>query len=319
MRLIAIEEHFQAAAADGSMEVSRFSVLGAHNPMLVHDPQLEDLGAGRLADMDRAGIDVQVLSQTSRMKNDVSIAVAARVNDELAEAIALHPDRFAGFATLAFADPKASAVELERAVTSLGLKGVLVNGIQEGGRFLDDPCFWPVFETAAALGVPVYLHPAETPHAVFNAYYSGLKSGVAELLATSGWGWHVETGLHALRLIVGGIFVRFPSLQFIIGHMGEAIPFFLVRASEKLTRVSGLPRSVADYFVENFYVTTSGMFTYPPMLCLLQVLGADRVIFSVDYPYASADDARMFWDAVPLSPGDREKVGHLNAERLLGL
>ena len=221
MRLIAIEEHFQAAAADGSMEVSRFSVLGAHNPMLVHDPQLEDLGAGRLADMDRAGIDVQVLSQTSRMKNDVSIAVAARVNDELAEAIALHPDRFAGFATLAFADPKASAVELERAVTSLGLKGVLVNGIQEGGRFLDDPCFWPVFETAAALGVPVYLHPAETPHAVFNAYYSGLKSGLAELLATSGWGWHVETGLHALRLIIAGIFVRFPTLQFVIGHMAR--------------------------------------------------------------------------------------------------
>ena len=296
MRLIAIEEHFQAVAAIGSMEESGFAVLGENNPLLVHDPQLDDVGDLRLADMDRGGIDVQVLSQTSRMRNDVSIDVAARVNDEMTEAISRHPDRFAGFATLAFADPKGSAVELERAVTSLGLKGVLVNGIQDGGRFLDDPFFWPVLETAEALGVPIYLHPAEAPHAVFKAYYSGLKPGQAELLATSGWGWHVETGLHALRLIIAGVFVRFPTLQVVIGHDGEAIPFFLDRASDKLTKISRLPKSVADYFVENFYVTTSGMFTYPPLLCLLQTVGADRVIFSVDYPDGFTDEAREFWE-----------------------
>ena len=233
----------------------------------------------------------------------MSIDVAARVNDEMTEAISRHPDRFAGFATLAFADPKGSAVELKRAVTSLGLKGVLVNGIQDGGRFLDDPFFWLVLETAEALGVPIYLHPAEAPHAVFKAYYSGLKPGQAELLATSGWGWHVETGLHALRLIIAGVFVRFPTLQVVIGHDGEAIPFFLDRASDKLTKISRLPKSVADYFVENFYVTTSGMFTYPPLLCLLQTVGADRVIFSVDYPYGSTDEARRVLGAGAAQPG----------------
>jgi uncharacterized protein len=318
MRLIGIEEHFQSAAAIGSMGPSDFEVLGDLSPEVRHKDALADLGDGRLADMDAAGIDFEVLSQTAGIKSDVEIAVAVDVNDGLAASIALHPDRFSGFATLALDDPAASAKELERAVTSLGLKGALVNGTH-GGRFLDDTFYWPIFEAAEALGVPIYIHPGEPPDTVYSAYYGGLDPKAAVLLATSGWGWHVEVGLHSLRLILGGVFDRFPSLQFVIGHMGEAVPFFLARASEHLDPFSGLSRPVSDYFVEHFYVTTSGMFTFPPLLCLLLVLGADRVIFSVDYPYATNAAARQFINTAPISPADREKIAHLNVERLLGL
>jgi predicted TIM-barrel fold metal-dependent hydrolase len=319
MRLIGIEEHFQAAAAKAAMAASDFDILGALSPEVRHKDALEDLGDGRLADMDASGIDFVVLSQTAGIRSDVDIAVAAGVNDELAAAVALHPDRFAGFATLALDDPQASAKELDRAVTSLGLKGVLVNGTHRG-RFLDDPFYSPILEAAEALGVPIYIHPGEPPDTVYDAYYKGgLKPSAGVLLATSGWGWHVEVGLHSLRLILAGVFDQFPKLQFIIGHMGEAVPFFLTRASEHLDPFAGLSRPVSEYFVNHFYVTTSGMFTVPPLLCLLLVLGADRIIFSVDYPYASNAAARTFFDTAPISPADREKIAHGNVERLLGL
>jgi len=318
MRLIAIEEHFEASAASPSPD-NGFNALGSANPNSGLTAKLQDLGRGRLSDMDAAGIDVQVLSQTAGMTTDYcrDISRAAAVNDELAAAIAQQPDRFAGFATLAFGDPEGSAAELERAVTSLGFKGALVSGIQ-GGRFLDDAFFWPIFECAEALKVPIYLHPAEPPAAVRGAYYSGLDPVAAQMLATSAWGWHVENGLHALRLIVGGVFDQFPGLQFIIGHMGEAVPFYLARAEQHLKAIP-LRQPLTDCFVEHFYVTTSGMFTYPPLLCLLLVVGADRVIFSVDYPYSAAKEGRAFIDAAPMSPADRDKIAHGNAERLLGM
>jgi predicted TIM-barrel fold metal-dependent hydrolase len=280
----------------------------------------DEIGPVRLAEMDAAGIKIQVLSQTASARLDPNreIESAVKANDELAEAISAHPDRFAGFAVLPLADPDASAEELDRTVRVLGFKGALINGMQKG-LFLDDPRYWPVFAAAERLSVPIYLHPAEPPASVRNVYYAGLEPSIAQALATSAWGWHVETGLHALRLIVSGIFDRFPTLQLIIGHMGEAIPFMLARTARNMAGAAKLERPLADYFLENFYITTSGMFAVQPLLCLLLVVGADRVIFSVDYPYSSSQEAQEFIESAPISSTDREKIAHLNAERLLGL
>ena len=318
MRVITLEEHFWTSALRDANRARSARLSGGELA-----DNLSDLGPRRLADMDAAGIDVQVLSVTAPAAQELdpatAVALARDANDQLAAAVAAYPGRFGGFATLPTPDPAAAAAELERTVTGLGFKGALING-HTGGRFLDDRAFWPIFERAEALGVPVYLHPGYPTAQIMEAYYAGFEAPVSVTLATSGWGWHAETGLHALRLVLGGVFDRFPGLQVIIGHMGENIPFSLARADERLSPVAtGLKRSVGDYFRENFYVTTSGYFTDPPLLCALMVLGADRILFSVDYPFASSTRARAFLDAAPVSEADRAKIAHGNAERLLGL
>jgi predicted TIM-barrel fold metal-dependent hydrolase len=327
--VIAIEEHFRNPAITAATSSSPWSQalreLGQRglrhgSPVL---QKLDDLGTGRLADMDAAGIDVQVLSHTQPGVEDLdakaAIPLARGANDALAEAIAAHPDRFSGFATLATPDPKAAADELERTVTGLGFKGALING-RTHERFLDDQFFWPIFERAQDLAVPIYLHPALPPPSVREAYYGGLVPAVNHWLSVAAWGWHVETGLHALRLIAAGVFDRFPRLQIVIGHMGEAVPFMLERTNMTLTRdITKLQRTVSEYFLDNFYITTSGFFSHPPLLCLLQVVGPDRVIFSVDYPYSTNEEGRTFLDTAPISAADREKIAHGNAERLLKL
>ena len=325
MRLITLEEHFRApmvhesASTTGQDEAMTPSPDTPRGKILA---KLDDLGAVRLHDMDSAGIDVQVLSHaapaTEQLPAEQAVPLAQAANDYLAKAIARHPDRLAAFATLPTPAPAAAADELERAVTVLGFRGALINGHTQG-RFLDDPSFSPILERAQRLGVPIYLHPNEPPAAVRSAYYSGLPAKAAQMLATSGWGWHVDTGLHALRLIISGAFDEFPGLQIIIGHMGEALPFMLARASTKLRDAAGLRKPLEDYLAENFHVTTSGMFTYPPLLCLLLVLGADRVMFSVDYPYSSNEEGRDFLLAAPISAADKEKIAYGNAERLLHL
>ena len=310
MRVIAIEEHFAPKDLDGA----RGKRTGRQQKVA---GLLDDVDEQRLADMDRNGISMQVLSSTP--PNPVTAAEARVWNDRLASIVASHPDRFGGFASLSTPEPASCAGELERAVTGLGFKGGIIHG-HANGRFLDHKDYWPLFEAAESLGVPIYLHPTPPPAAVYDAYYAGLDPDVADVLSTSGWGWHVETGLHALRLIVSGLFDRFPRLQIVIGHMGENVPFSLARADSTLGPVLGhLSRSVSECFTESFYVTTSAYFTFPPLLCALAVLGADRIIFSVDYPFSKNAPARAFLDAAPISPADREKIAHGNVERLLGL
>lgn len=327
MRVIALEEHFsspgiQAATSTGEW-ATRTRELGERGLRLgtrVLD-QLADLGEARLADMDAAGIDVQVLSHTQPgvegLEADQAIALAREANDLLAGVIGRHPDRYSGFALLPTPAPEAAAEELERAVGGLGLRGAIVNG-RTGGRFLDDPFFWPIFERAAALGVPVYLHPGLPPQAVREACYDGLDPAVSHWLSIAAWGWHVDTGLHALRLIASGLFDRLPDLQVILGHMGEAIPFMLERTNATLSRqVTGLEREIRDYFAQNFLITTSGFFSDAPLACLLAAVGADRVMFAVDYPYSANREGRDFLDRAPLTAVDRDKIAHANAERLL--
>lgn len=229
-----------------------------------------------------------------------------------------HSKRFAAFATLPVADPSAAATELERTVKQLGFKGAMINGVTQG-RFLDDSFFAPLLETAEALEVPLYLHPAPPPQSVEKTYFSGLEPGLARILSIAGWGWHAEQRLHTIRLIAAGVFDRYPKLQVIIGHMGEMIPFFLARIDAVVTPFTKLQRSVADYFHNNVHITTSGIFTAPPFYLALEVVGADRILFSIDYPYSSNEQGRAFLDKLSISPADFEKVTHGNAERLLKL
>ena len=320
MRLIALEEHYRAPMLE-SVAVRQMLSAPPDSPMARIQAKLDDLGSQRLQDMDAGDIDVQVISHgvpgTEQLDPEEAVPLARQANDYLAAAIKSHPDRLAAFATLPTGAPVEAADELERTVTQHGFKGALING-HVRGRFLDDRAFWPIFERAQRLDVPIYLHPGEPPDAVRDAYYSDLPPR-AQVLATSGWGWHVDTGLHVLRLVTAGVLDEYPSLQVIIGHMGEALPFFLDRSSRILRAQANLEKPLEHYVADNFHFTTSGMFSYPPLTCLLSVVGVDRVMFSVDYPYSRNEEGRDFMLGAPISRIDREKLAFRNAERLLNL
>ena len=325
MRTITIEEHFLSDAFREVMKRQAPSQGGGSNAAFIaqQEAKLADLGSTRLKDMDAGGIDLQVISHTASgivpLSGTEAVRLARAANDQLAAAVAAHPDRFAGFATLPMTEPEAAVDELDRAVRSLGFKGAMINGTTNG-RFLDDPSFLPILERAVTLDVPIYVHPGMPPAAVREAYYSGFDQAVSYFLSTSGWGWHSEVGIHALRLILAGVFDRLPGLQIIIGHMGEMIPFMLARINNVLTPVAKhLQHAVPEYFLQNFYITTSGFFTDPPLLLAMQVVGVDRIMFSVDYPFSTNEQGRAFLDHVSLSPADKEKISHLNVERLLRL
>jgi predicted TIM-barrel fold metal-dependent hydrolase len=306
MRIIAVEEHYGSRRI---VEAIGVPVRAAAEL----EGKLTDLGEGRIADMDAAGIDLQLLSLNSpgaqALTSAEAVPLVREENDRLAEAVRARPDRLAALASLPTADPEAAADELERAVRELGFRGGIVNG-HTGGRFLDDRAFWPLLERAQALDVPLYLHPAPPPPAVVEVYYRGLDPEVGGALATSGWGWHVETGLQVLRLILSGAFDRFPRLQLVIGHMGDE------RLAPELTR---LERPVSAYVRENLHLTTSGFFTFPPLLDALLEVGPERILFAVDYPFSPNQRGRAFLDSIPVSPADREKIAHRNAERLFRL
>lgn len=321
MRAVALEEHFVTES------FLRATTTGqpAHPAIARLHPRLLDLGAGRIAAMDEAAVDFQVLSLASMgidaLASPSATSLVHDVNDELASAIRKYPSRLGGFAALNLKDPAAAAVELHRSVGQLGFRGALVDGTVDG-LFLDDPRFLPVFEAAAHLGVPVYLHPALPPAAVQQAYYSGLPGDVGFALSIAGWGWHSETALHTLRLIVSGLFDRLPNLQLIIGHMGEGLPYALARSSAVLSNAAPqLGQPVAGYFKTNIHLTTSGYFTQPPLRCAIDVAGIDRVMFSIDYPFSPNTNGRGFLDdaSSSLSPADFAALSHGNADCLLHL
>jgi predicted TIM-barrel fold metal-dependent hydrolase len=321
MRTITLEEHF--ATPEFLKATAQLQSAARVDFVKAVESKLLDLGQGRIADMDAAGIDLQVLSLTwaglDRLDGATATALAHDANDRLAAAVREHPKRFAGFAALALQEPEKAAAELERCVRALGFKGALVHGTTRG-MFLDDRQFTPLFETAQALDVPIYLHPAPPPKPVQEAYFGGLPGQLGFFLATAAWGWHAEAGMHSLRLIVSGLFDRFPRLQLIIGHMGEDLPFSIARAEAVLSReTKHLQRRVGEYFQQHFHITTSGYFTVPPFKCTMEVVGADRILFSVDYPYSPNTVGRTFLDSLPISPEEMGKISGGNAERLLKL
>jgi hypothetical protein len=323
MRTITLEEHFVSPAfLEGPGKAIKEQARHPEHPMARVLEQLSDLGEGRITALDAAGIDLQVLSLNSpgveQLDPADALAVARETNDFLAEAVKLEPRRLAGFATLPTGTPEKAAGELERTVRDHRFRGAAING-HVRGRYLDDKFFWPILECAESLPVPIYLHPTQPPQPVIDASYSGFDPFVTGMLAGAAWGWHIETAIHIIRLILGGVFDRYPKLQFVIGHMGEALPFMLQRLDRTLPPArTRLERPVSAYLRENVHYTFSGFNFTPLFLNLLLQVGVDRIMFSTDYPYASLAEGRAFLDQLPVSDADRERIAHGNAERLLG-
>src|SRR5580700_3643018 len=307
-RIIALEEHFWTPEL-----IALRRTVDQVNPKSVE--RLGDLGALRLREMDAADIDVQVLSEAEpgvqNLAPEQAVPLARVSNDLLFEAVKRHPDRFAGFATLPTPDPAAAVRELERTVKELRFCGAMVHGSTRG-HFLDERQFWPILEAAAALDVPIYLHPC-TPHpAVLDAYYKDYPE-----LSRAALGFGIEMAVQAARLIVSGAFDEFPGLKIILGHLGEALPFLLWRANDTLSRRAKLARSFRDYFCDHFYITTSGNFSQPALQCAIAELGVARILFAVDWPFQPNGQAVEFVTAAKLTAAEREQIFGTNARGLL--
>ena len=311
-------------AADKSIDdpgfIALWSRLGSRKQLI---SRLSDIGEGRIRDMDATGIDMQILSLTSPgvqvFDKATANALATSSNDEVAEAIRKYPSRFAGLAAAAPQDSKAAAKEIERGISKLGLKGVIINS-HTRGEFLDDPKFWDIFEAAEALNVPIYLHPQTPPPAMIAPYVErGLESAIL--------GFGAEAGLHALAIIRSGAFDRFPKLKIVLGHGGEALPFWLSRldfmnrsARPNLRNGAAmLNRKPSEYMKENIYVTTSGMAWSPVITFLQSVLGTERVLYAMDYPYQYELDEVTATDNLPISKSNKKMLFQTNAEKVFAL
>ena len=324
VRTIAIEEHFITPLYRERVSANEFRnfYLSSRSEQLGHDivAQNADLGDERLAHMDDAGVDVQVLSFGSpgaqAFDAQTAIPMARDANDRLYAAIAAHPTRFAGFAALPTAVPQAAADELERTVTECGFKGTMIHGHTQG-RFLDEKQYWPIFERAEKLDVPIYLHPTYPHPDAIKAYFDGYED-----LARAGWGFQVDTSCHFLRIVFSGVFDAYPNLKIILGHLGEGLPFAMHRLNDhtyRSARQRGLKKEPLQYLKDNMLVTTSGNWHVPAFLCTLLTLGADNILFAVDWPYEPNKTGMEFLRNLPIGDEDRAKISHLNAERLLRL
>ena len=281
--------------------------------------RLDDLGELRLKEMDEAGIDIQVLSHgapsTQRLEASTAVRLARDANDRLARVIAARPDRFAGFAALPTPDPKAAADELDRTISELGFKGAMVHGLTNG-VFFDDRRFWPIFERAQALDVPLYVHPAAPHSAVVDAYYKDYVKDFPAIL-NAAWGFTVETATQGIRLVLSGVFDAYPDLKIILGHMGEGLPFLLWRIDHALSRPGNRRIAFREQFSRHFYITTSGNFSTPALLCSMMELGVDRILFSVDWPFVQNVPGTKWMSELQLSAEDKTKILSGNAKRLL--
>ncbi len=330
MRIVALEEHYTVPRIVAGISPDAITRRGFPGPdfvwaQTIKRNELADLGDARIADMDASGITVQVLSVAGPgadlVPGQAGIDLARAYNDALAEACARHPTRYRGFAHLPLLAPEAAADELERTVKDLGFHGVLVNGATDG-RFLDDPAFEPILAQAEALDLPIYLHPGIPAQAGARCLLRrAARQFQLHAWRCRAWGWHADTAIHVLRLVLSGALDRHPRLKIVIGHMGEALPFMLDRIDETTAAQAKtrLRRSVRQTILDQVWITTSGFFTMAPFMAALMSFGVDRIMFSVDYPFASNARARAFLDALPVSPADRAKIAHGNADRLLRL
>jgi predicted TIM-barrel fold metal-dependent hydrolase len=324
MRTITLEEHFVSpgfVAGPGKDFTEQLRNRGPRGVRIYE--QLHEVGDKRIAEMDAAGIDMQVLSLNSPGVEQAEVAEqissAVESNDFVAEVVKKNPKRFAAFASLATAAPDKAAEELDRRVRQQGFKGTLING-HTRGRYLDDKFFSPILERAEALNVPIYLHPTVPPKAVVEASFGGFSPPVTAMFASAAWGWHIETAVHLIRMILGGVFDRYPKLQVVVGHLGEGIPFMLPRLHKNLPKeLTKLDRPLGAYLRQNVHYTFGGFNFAATFLNLLLEVGVERIMFSVDHPYGSMAEAREFLQHLPVSEADRERIAHGNAEKLLGL
>jgi uncharacterized protein len=316
---IAIEEHYASPAIMARTQDVPGPLTSEVGAAL--HPALVDLGPARLAAMDEAGIDFQVLSHTAPgvecIVHPDATALARAANDSVLEAVSECPHRLGGFATLPISDPDAAAAELARCLDG-GMLGALVSGGVDG-RFLDDPSFDAILSVAASHRVPLYVHPGIPPEEIRRTYFSGFSDAVNRMFSTAAWGWHSETAVHVLRLVLAGVFDRHPDLQVVIGHMGEMLPVMLDRSSALLSPLSGLPRTVREYVTEQVSITIAGVYNLPAFNAAVASIGIDRVMFSTDYPYGPSAPAMQFARTVPLAPADRRRFMGENAAGLLGL
>jgi predicted TIM-barrel fold metal-dependent hydrolase len=314
--IIAIEEHYW------DPELTRtYSGIEAPKGADI-EKQLHDFGSIRLKEMDGAGIDVQVISHgapsTQKLPADIAVKVTAGVNDRLAAACATNPKRFAAFGALPTANPEAAADELERCVTQHGFKGAMIHGMSNG-EFLDLKKFWPIYARAEKLDVPVYFHPSLPDPRVTEIYYQEYAKDFP-LVVRPAWGFTVETATQAIRLVLSGVFEKHPKLKVLLGHFGETLPFLMWRIDSALKRPGQKPLSFRDIFSKNFYLTTSGFFSNPALLCCVMEMGVDHILFAVDWPFVADSKPAVDWmNGVPLSDEDKAKILSGNAKRLLKL
>ena len=330
MRVVALEEHFtvpalaskyvkpEAIAKRGHYK-GRKVAPGKTSPMEL----LPEFGEKRFKSLDDAGITVQVLSNSGPGADLVpgadGVSLAKEVNDYLAGVITKHPKRFAGFASLPMATPDACAAELKRAVKDLKFVGAMIHGTCEN-RFLDHPSYDGLLAAAAELDVPIYIHPNVPMPAIQQVYYADLPEGLDRIVGSVGWGWHSEVAIHILRMVFAGTFDKHPKLKMVIGHMGEMLPVMLARLDDVgAADIGHLKRLPSKTITDQVWITTSGIFSQPPFIAALQTFGIDRIMFSVDYPFAPDARGRDFLNEVALSPADMAKLCHGNADALLKL
>lgn len=328
-RLITIEEHFisetiskkctEIIMQHGTEEEKR-----ARQPMANQsDPLSADIGADRIAHMDKMGIDSQVLSYIdgfpSKLPAEYAIPLCREANDEMYAATKAYPGRFYAFATLPLSNPDAAAEELERAVTELGFKGALIAGFY-GEHRLDDPYYNPIWEKAIALDVPIYLHPAFPDGKITDYYYKGdWSQRVTMLLSGFGIGWHYEIGMQIVRMIVSGVFDRYPDLKICTGHWGEVVSYYMDRLSEIGKDLTGLKKDISEYFKENVYVNPSGMMYESQLRFCMDTFGPDHILWGEDYPKRMPENIRTMLENADLPEDVLEKIAHENAEKLFRL
>lgn len=331
MKVITLEEHvidkeLNMAAQEEILKIAPYfaDTLGKDLPYYPDFQLYADTGDLRLADMDKNGITMQVLScpaESGLIDGDKAIPLAKQANDRMAKAIAAHPDRFAGLASLPWAAPEAAADELERAVKDLGFRGAMLAGRPaKGAVFLDDPAYEPVLARAEALDVPIYIHPGTPLPQVQDAYYARLDPIVSARTSVFGWGWHNEAGIQVLRLILNGVFEKHPKLQIISGHWGELVPYYLARLDQALPqKCTHLSEPISDVYKKHIYVTPSGIFTNEHINFTRDVLGLDRLLFSVDFPLVGDEGVTDYLKQAPLSDEELAMVSYKNAADLLKL
>ncbi len=313
--VIALEEHYW----DKEIAAQFVGAEGTRDPKMLE--RLYDLGELRLKEMDEAGIDMQVLSHgapsAQKLSGPGAVEVTRRANDRLHAVVTANPKRFTAFSALPTSDPKAAADELER-TTRLGFKGAMIHGLANG-VFLDDKRFWPIYERAQALDVPLYLHPSVPLPAVMEAYYQDYAKDFP-MVVRAAWGYTVETATQAIRLVLSGVFDAYPRLKIVLGHLGETLPFLVWRVDHALARPGAAkPMSFREIFCGHFYITTSGNFSNPALLCCVMEMGIDRILFAVDWPFVANKPAVEWMETVPLCDEDRIKILSGNAKKLLRL
>ena len=323
MKVVGLEEHYvtpQVVDAWNSLDTRWQDPATAGSAGGDIGRRLLALGEERLAVMDDAGVDTQVLSLTTpglwNLDAAAGVSLQTSCNDTLADAVCEHPDRLRGFATLALQDPGAAAGELQRAVKDLDFDGALIFS-RVRDKSIDHTDFWPLFEAAEALGAPLYLHPQSPPAGVRAGYYNGFGDVVDAAFATHGVGWHYDAGVQLLRLILAGVFDRFPGLQLIMGHWGEMVPFYLERI-DRMAPIAGLQRSITEYVTANVHLTPGGVFSQRYLRWALEVVGAERIMFAADYPFVPTDGgaARRFLEDADVTEVQREAIASGNWERL---